>query len=66
MIITITATTINIPTPTPALNIPPIIEQLENDISTNESINSLVNFFSMISIFNLKYKITGFKYSVVT
>ncbi|WP_158616087.1 MULTISPECIES: hypothetical protein [Flavobacterium] len=51
MIITITATTINIPTPTPALNIPPIIEQLENDISTIKSINNLVSPFCMILCF---------------
>lgn len=44
-----TATTINIPTPTPALNIPSIIEQLENDINTINSINKRVNFFCMIN-----------------
>lgn len=44
-----TATTINIPTPTPALNIPSIIEQLENDINTIKSINKRVNFFCMIN-----------------
>ncbi len=51
MIIAITTTTINIPTPTPALNIPSIIEQLENDINTIKSINNLVILFCMILCF---------------
>lgn len=51
MIIAITATTINIPTPTPALNIPSIIEQLENEINTIKSINNRVSLFCMILCF---------------
>ena len=47
----ITAITIKMPTPIPALNIPSIIEQLENEISTIKSINNLVNFFCMILCF---------------
>lgn len=54
----ITAITIKIPTPTPALNIPSIIEQLEKDINTIKSINNRVSLFCMIFIFKLKYKIT--------
>ena len=57
-IIASTAMTIKIPTPTPALNIPSIIEQLVNDTNTTKSINILVSFFCMIFIFKLKYKIT--------
>ena len=44
-----TATTINTPTPTPAVKIPSIIEQLENDINTIKSINKRVIFFCMIN-----------------
>jgi hypothetical protein len=51
IIIAITATTIKMPTPTPALNIPSIIEQLENDINTIKSINNLVSLFRMILCF---------------
>lgn len=51
MITAITATTIKMPTPIPALNIPSIIEQLENEISTIKSINNLVSFFCMILCF---------------
>ncbi len=47
-----TAITIKIPTPTPALNIPSIIEQLVNDSNTTKSINNLVSFFCMIFFFN--------------
>jgi|CXWL01.2.fsa_nt_gi hypothetical protein len=47
----ITATTIKIPTPTPALNIPSIIEQLENEINTIKSINNRVSLFCMILCF---------------
>jgi hypothetical protein len=47
MIIAIIATTIKIPTPTPALNIPSITEQLVNEINTMKSINNLVIFFCM-------------------
>jgi hypothetical protein len=43
----IIATTIKIPTPTPALNIPSITEQLVNEINTINSINNLVIFFCM-------------------
>jgi len=44
----ITAITIKIPTPTPALNIPSITEQLVNEISIVKSINNLVVCFCMI------------------
>jgi hypothetical protein len=47
----ITATTIKMPTPTPALNIPSIIEQLENDINTIKSINKRGSLFCMILCF---------------
>ena len=47
----ITITTIKMPTPTPALNIPSIIEQLENEINTTKSINNLVSLFCMILCF---------------
>jgi len=47
----IIATTIKIPKPIPALNIPSIIEQLENDINTIKSIKILVSLFCMISLF---------------
>jgi len=45
--IAIIATTIKIPTPTPALNIPSITEQLVNEINTIKSINNRVIFFCM-------------------
>jgi len=51
MIMAIIATTIKIPKPIPALNIPSIIEQLENDINTIKSIKILVSLFCMISLF---------------
>jgi hypothetical protein len=44
----ITAITIKIPTPIPALNIPSITEQLVNEISIIKSINNLVISFCMI------------------
>lgn len=44
----IIATTIKIPTPIPALNIPSITEQLENEINTIKSIKSRVKCFCMI------------------
>lgn len=47
----ITAITIKIPTPIPALNIPSITEQLVNEISTIKSINNLVISFFMILYF---------------
>lgn len=47
MIATITTTMI-IPTPIPALNIPSITEQLVNDINTIKSITILVSLFFMI------------------
>ncbi len=53
MIIAIMATTINIPTPIPALNIPSITEQLENDNKTTKSINIRVICFCMIIKFRL-------------
>ena len=40
-------TTKKMPTPTPALNIPSITEQLVNEINTINSINNLVIFFCM-------------------
>ena len=43
----IIATTIKTPTPTPALNIPSITEQLVNEINTINSIDNLVIFFFM-------------------
>ncbi|WP_218043845.1 hypothetical protein, partial [Flavobacterium gawalongense] len=47
----ITAITIKIPTPIPALNIPSITEQLVNEISTIKRTNNLVIFFCMIFYF---------------
>lgn len=64
-----TATTIKIPTPTPALNIPSIIEQLVNDTNTTKSITILVSFFCMISCFLnciLKCKITESGQLIIT
>ena len=54
------ATTIKIPTPIPALNIPSITEQLENEINTTKSIKIRVICFCMISTFWLKCKINRF------
>lgn len=47
------ATTIKIPTPIPALNIPSTTEQLENEINTIKSINKRVICFCMIIMFRL-------------
>ncbi|WP_417984075.1 hypothetical protein [Flavobacterium sp. ZT3P35] len=44
----ITATTIKIPTPIPALNIPSIMEQLVNERDITNSISILVIFVSMV------------------
>jgi hypothetical protein len=54
----ITATTIKIPTPIP-LNIPSIMEQLENEINTN-SINYCYSLHDFIFLYvkTLKFKIT--------
>ena len=49
----ITATTIKIPTPIPALNIPSIIEQLVNERDITNSISILVIFVSMVLYFKL-------------
>ena len=49
----ITATTINIPTPIPALNIPSIMEQLVNERDITNSISILVIFVSMVLYFKL-------------
>ena len=46
------------PTPIPALNIPSITEQLENENNTTKSIKIRVICFCMISKFRLKCKIT--------
>ena len=58
IIIAIIATTIKIPTPIPALKIPSITEQLENENNTTKSIKIRVICFCMISKFRLKCKIT--------
>ena len=50
--------TIKIPTPIPALKIPSITEQLENENNTTKSIKIRVICFCMISKFRLKCKIT--------
>lgn len=55
--IAITATTKNIPTPTPALNMPSITEQLENDNSTITRTNIRVICFCMITKLRLECKI---------
>ena len=44
-------TTKKMPTPTPALNIPSIIEQLETDIKSTKSISILVILSFIISWF---------------
>lgn len=49
----ITATTIKIPTPIPALNIPSIMEQLVNERDITNSISILVIFVSMVLYFKL-------------
>ena len=49
----ITATTINIPTPIPALNIPSIMEQLVNERDISNNISILVIFVSMVLYFKL-------------
>ena len=55
----ITATTIKIPTPIPALNIPSIMEQLVDERDINNSISILVIFVSMVLYFKLLiFKIT--------
>ena len=48
----ITATTIKIPTPIPALNMPPITSQLVNENNTTISSSVLVKIFFMIFCFN--------------
>lgn len=58
IITAIIATTIKIPTPIPALKIPSITEQLENENNTTKSIKIRVICFCMISKFRLKCKIT--------
>ena len=58
MMIAIIATTIKIPTPIPALKIPSITEQLENENNTTKSIKIRVICFCMISMFWLRCKIT--------
>jgi len=55
--IAITATTKNIPTPTPALNIPSITEQLENDNSRIKRTKICVICFCMINKLGLECKI---------
>lgn len=55
--IAITATTKNIPTPTPALKIPSITEQLENDNSTVKRTTIRVICFCMIVKLRLECKI---------
>lgn len=59
MTITTITTTIKIPTPIPALNIPSITEQLVNEINTIKSIAILVSLFCMISWF-LNFYLTVF------
>ena len=49
----ITATTIKIPTPIPALNIPSIMEQLVNERDISNNISILVIFVSMVLYFKL-------------
>ena len=49
----ITTTTIKIPTPIPALNIPSIMEQLVNERDITNSISILVIFVSMVLYFKL-------------
>ena len=62
IITAIIATTIKIPTPIPALKIPSITEQLENENNTTKSIKIRVICFCMISKFRLKCKITQSAY----
>ena len=57
IIIAIIATTIKIPTPIPALKIPSITEQLENENNTTKSIKIRVICFGMINKFKLNCKI---------
>ena len=54
-----TATTKKIPTPIPALNIPPISSQLVNENNTMNSINILVICFFMIACLMLVTKIAN-------
>jgi hypothetical protein len=55
--IAITATTKNIPTPTPALNMPSTTEQLENDNSKIKRTNIREICFCMITKLRLECKI---------
>ena len=62
IITAIIATTIKTPTPIPALKIPSITEQLENENNTTKSIKIRVICFCMISKFRLKCKINQSAY----
>ncbi|KUJ62801.1 hypothetical protein AR687_05225 [Flavobacteriaceae bacterium CRH] len=56
IIIAITKITINIPTPIPALKIPPITSQLVNENSITNTINKRVMIFCMILLFLIVLK----------